>query len=283
MNTQLIDLLTSYKCESPVITNIKSKLPSIIVPDIHARWKFVVDVFAKYSPNKYNIIFTGDIIHSEGPENKWRQIEQYIIRNCGGHFNNVSEAMQEEIDNSCKALELILSFQKQFPDSVFLLRGNHDDISCKIQGDYGKYARVCMESALFREALKVVDKNLLHAYYQFEKKMPYLYVGHDFLASHTIPDEKWTLKDIKFNDKRTHWSFSWADNTNYSSSCLMHFEGNLGRLGSNARYWFCGHRPVEKDQLVRTQCGGKLVQNNHPDCQVIIDKPYEGDYIASLL
>lgn len=275
----LVNLLNNFKCASPIIDNHNSKLPSVIVPDIHGRSDFVLDVFSRYEPSKYNIIFTGDILHTEGKNNKWRLISQRYSKNWQEEFG---QEMEEEWNYSIGALEALLDVQRQFPNNVFFLRGNHDDISCKLYSDYGKYAWPLMESQLFRQYAQENHKEVLNAYYAFENKIPYLYIGHDFIASHTIPDEKVSLKDIKFRNKKTHWLFSWADNTAWDSSCLTYFEGNINRLGQNAKYWFCGHRPVN-DGLVRVQCGGKLVQNNHSDEWVVIEKPWEGEYVASLL
>jgi len=274
------NLLIGTSDKGPVIDNHNSTLPSVIVPDIHARWEFVAFVFANFNPSEYNLVFTGDILHSEGHDNKWREIEQDYIRLGHGDFGPY---MQEEWDNSLKALELILTQQAKYPDTVHLLRGNHDDISCKLYSDYGKYARRVLESRLFREFGEHNFPEIIEAYYKYEKKIPYLYIGPDFLASHTIPDEKVGLKEIKSDDKRTHWLFSWADNTNYDSGCLRYFDGNMKRLGQNAKYWFCGHRPVKQPDLLRLQCGGRLVQNNNPDRWVLIEKPLEGPYVASLL
>ena len=274
---RLISILPNGYSTEPVIDNRSSKLPTIIVPDIHARWEFVNRVLQQYANGSYNIVFTGDLLHSEGDGNKWEQIEQYYIRKCEGRVKVIHPDMKIELDKSFYSLQLILEAKQQFPDNIFLLRGNHDDISCRLQGEYGKYARVFLESALFRKVGKIAYPELIKAYYEYEKYIPYLYIGHDFLASHAIPDERVKTKDLKLNDKRTHWRFSWADNTNYNSSSVYYFNDNIKELNPMASYWFCGHRPVYNG-LLRLQCNDRLVQNNHPDRWVIIEKPFEEPY-----
>lgn len=278
LNTEaIISLLKVGYADEPILDNKDSKLPTIIVPDIHARWEFVNHVLQQYATGEYNIVFTGDILHSEGDDNKWESIELYYIRKCEGRIKDVPQDMKEELDNSFYSLQLILEAKQKLPDNIFLLRGNHDDISCRLQGDYGKYARVFLESTLFRETCKKTYPELLKAYYEYEKHMPYLYIGTDFLASHALPDAKVKKKEIKLDDKRTHWRFSWADNTDYGSASVYYFNDNIKELNPMASYWFCGHRPVS-DGLLRLQCAGRLVQNNHPDRWVIIEKPFEEPY-----
>lgn len=280
MNFQLNDLTSNYENDCPYIDNHKSKLPTIIVPDIHARWDFVDAIFSRFIPGEFNILFTGDILHSEGNNYKWIEIRDNYHDDG---WNSAYQPMYEEWFNSFLALHKILEKQKEFPNNVFFLRGNHDDISCKLYGDYGKYCWPLMESKLFRQFGMQFEAGTLNAYYKFEKKIPYLYIGPDFIASHAIPDEKVKLKDLKLNNAKTHALFAWPDNTNWSSDCLTHFDVNLRALGQNADYWFCGHRPVKEPDLVRVQCNGKLVQNNHPRKWVIIEKPLEGPYVPSLL
>lgn len=179
--------------------------------------------------------------------------------------------MSLEVERSIRALELILE------SGAYFVRGNHDDVSETLIGPYGKYSNL-MESSLFKAYVQKHRKDFYNAYLKFEKKIPYLFIGPDYLVSHAIPDRRITLKDLKLNDQWTHWRMSWSDNTYPGNSCVDNFATNIKNCHPGASYWFCGHRPVDKGSLLRVQCKGQLVQNNNPSKWVIIEKPYMEEY-----
>ena len=261
------------------IDNRISLKPSVIVPDIHGRVDFVKKVFSLYNPDEWDIVFTGDILHTETDKRHWRRIEKHYVDNCLRPKKFNSEDVKIELAASLGSLKLILERQQSFPLSVFVLRGNHDDVSCKLFGDYGKFSRIT-ESGLFRGAMQELAPFEYGQYLKYEKTIPYLYIGPGFLASHTIPEKEYKLEDIHLNEKNTHYSFCWTDNTADRMNGLNVFNKNaLNLYGEGMRYWFIGHRPVKENKLYRSQETGRLIQNNHPNKWVVLEVPYNGEFI----
>ena len=260
------------------IDNRESLRPSIIVPDVHGRVRFVEEVFKTYSPESYDIVFTGDIFHRERFEKEWIAAEDAFIDKDWPLFEQL---MDEELTASFDSLDKIEEQREKYPKNVFLLRGNHDDMACNLVGDYGKYCRRRLESKLFREASYMFCKKSYEWYIKYEKTIPYLYIGHNFIASHTVPITSMRLKDVKLGKDEVHFDFCWTDNV-YSKSYERHFESNFYRLAGERHvdYWFIGHRPVKDPDLVRIQQNGRLIQNNHPGKWVVIECPSEGPYVA---
>lgn len=258
--------------DNPIIDNKKSSKPTVVVPDIHARLAFVEKVFELYSPKEWDIVFTGDILHSETDGGKWRFLEKcFLSLPPVGQREYLTKYFSEELNASLDSLDMICAHLNEAPDSVFLLRGNHDDVSCKLAGDYGKHCNIIMESALFKAAFEVVYPVKYNEYLRYEKRIPYVYLGANFIASHTIPGEEVSVKKVKFNHEDTHWNFSWTDNTGRRCSGLDFVKENMNNLhGPDCLFWFIGHRPVYEG-LVRTQVGGRLIQNNHPEKWVVLE------------
>lgn len=248
------------------INNQVSNKPTVIVPDIHGRPLFVSQVFDNYPTDVWDIVFLGDILHTEGTQKRWLDIEREFLRS-----NLFGEEMAKEINASFDALKLILEKQENCPDSVFLLRGNHDDIKGSFVGPYGKYTRTG-GSSLFYYGLKQLRFDLYADYDVYEKTIPYLYIGRDFLCSHSVPTDVFTLDEVILNNRTTHVNFTWTDNVSQQGKWTRNFSKNCTNLGpENMNYWFIGHRPCDPDKLVRKQMNGRLIQCNHPKRHVVLE------------
>lgn len=250
------------------INNKHSNKPTVIVPDIHARLDFVDKIFEKYPRDIWDIVFLGDIIHSEN-RHRWIDIEwEYKANN----FKFFGESMYEEIYASLSCVATIVTEQEKTPESVFVVRGNHDDLKGSFVGTYGKYTRLG-ESSLFANGLKDHNPGQFADYARYEKTIPYLYLGRNFMCSHTVPANQFYLDDVKLDEYTTHLNFTWTDNVSQQGKWTKNFSQNIHKLfeGDPLKYWFIGHRPCDHNKLVRKQMGGKLIQINHPTRWVVIE------------
>lgn len=257
---EIINTFDRYYSYAAVINNIDSEKPTVIVPDIHGRPDFVRKVFETYNTETWDIVFTGDILHREGNRKEWQAIESSFIPGNEG-------IMLPELNASLEAMYLIVDKILEAPDSVFLLRGNHDDVSCTLVGDFGKYCRA-KESVLFREGLLwLCSYGLFQSTDKLCSKLPYVYLGKEFIASHTVPIGPISLRDVKINDPETHEAFAWSSNGD-----RPWLDETFKCLHPEAKLWFCGHVPVHSDFLRISRSGDKtIVQNNHPDFWCVVE------------
>lgn len=258
-----------------VIDNRLSTRPTIIVPDVHGRISFINRVFDVYDLAKWDVVFTGDILHREGNRDYWVEASKlYTKRKYSPNYTqgDFEAHMREEIEASIGAWQLVTNAQREFPDSIFALRGNHDDVSCRLMGDFGKYTSKPYESELFRKALIGRMPHIYGQYVIYEDTIPYLYIGADFIASHTVAYDSIRLRDISCDDSYCHQNFCWTDNV-YYSGYERNFEENFYNLAGERKvnYWVIGHRPITDGSLLRIQQKGRLVQNNHPDRWVVTE------------
>lgn len=257
--------------KQPIIDGRDNKGHFLIVPDVHARVDFVKKVFETYSPKGWTIIFLGDIFHAEGAKaNRW-----FAADVAYENMNNLklTEIMESEVLESFNSLHMILENQLEFPDKVHVLRGNHDDTKCAQFSDYGKYCKN-FESRIFRKSIELkFGKKFLENYlYPYEEVIPYLYLGPNFLASHTVPSLIFQKHNVKFNDLNTFEQFCWTDNVWGVDIKKKTFNQNVEYLNYGANWWFIEHRPVtHPTDLVREQLEGKLVQINHPNKWVVLE------------
>lgn len=264
--TSLKDLLTNYKSYGKIIDNKQESRPHVIIPDIHGRPDFVEKVFNLY-PDHVKV-FVGDILHREASaKQNWFFLDDIYSR-YGKQSQEFYDKVKEELDCSFNALHLILEYKNNNPELCFFVRGNHDDISCNEIGNYGKYC-TNWESRIFFVGLDRFYPDEKDAYISlFENSMSYVYLGPNFIVSHTCPEK--SIDNSKFN---YHQQFCWST-TRWGINKDV-FNKNLKTLNPEATRWYIGHVPVEEG-LVRTFLNGKVVQVNHPDKHVILEVTSQG-------
>jgi hypothetical protein len=258
------------------IRNSNSNKKTVIVPDVHGRLDFVIEVFYRYPIEDWDIVFSGDILHTETDGHRWKAItDEFVKTRCFG------QDMLDELEASHGSHLIIDGMRKNNPDSVFVVRGNHDDVAERLVGSYGKFSHLG-ESSLYAAGLKHFFRAEYQAYLQYEKTIPYIYIGNGFIVSHTVPQRAYTLDQVICDNSKVHQDFTWTDNREQRGPWTGVFTKNLETLGEGqAKFWFIGHRPVEPNHVLRIQMNKRLVQNNNPKKWVVVEfDPAEQNYKA---
>src|SRR5215467_5974170 len=122
-------------------------LPTIIIPDIHARRDMLIDILSSqlsdglYKSNLIfellqqkliNIVCIGDIVHSE-------ERSAWVINDNGDW---TTELLEKEMIRSLGTAALIMYLKMQYPKHFHCLRGNHDDIAGELSEDFRKFVGV---------------------------------------------------------------------------------------------------------------------------------------------
>jgi hypothetical protein len=109
------------------------------------------------------------------------------------------------------------------------------------------------------------------AYYRFEKELPVLAVGRDFLVSHAEPNRFFRQEEVV--EYRTRGEvvegLTWTDNGQaQQESVLLMLENYLEEGRVNQSYYFGGHRPVSG--LFATRAEGRYIQFHNPGRFVVV-------------
>ena len=131
------DIRPYAKCELPGgLLYLKKDIPTIVVPDIHARLDFFLSImFFKYQNtltvldllalDELQIVCVGDGFHAEARAyDRWQRAFEEYNTQFEKHKN-----MDEEMKESLGVMEMVMTVKSNFPDNFHFLKGNHENIS----------------------------------------------------------------------------------------------------------------------------------------------------------
>lgn len=253
-------------------------VPTLVLPDIHARREFLVKVlehevegekvYDLLRQGRLNLLCLGDGMHAEG-----RAKERWLEAEADSVASRPSAAMDREMVESLGTMHMVMELKSAFPEHFHYLRGNHDEMN-NPDREYLKYARKVGESRLVRSWVEDhLGQDFLQEYARFEAAMPLAATGNGLVATHAAPGASLSREEIERRDERAFQTLAWTDNTSWEADGKERavFQGNLEQLGSQEDHWLVGHRPVH-NRLYRGQFDDRLVQVNAP-----------GDYVVALV
>ncbi len=260
------------------IAELPKGVPTLVIPDIHARREFLVKVmehqvdgekvYDLLRQGKMNVLCLGDGMHAEGrARERWLEAQSDFLQ------QRPSQAMNDEMRESLGTMQMVMELKTAFPENFHYLRGNHDEMN-NPEREYAKYARMVSESGLVRSWVQDnLGQEFLEAYARFEKSMPLAATGEGLVATHAAPGSALSREEIERRDERAFTTLAWTDNTGWELDGRERevFQGNLSQLGSSGDHWLVGHRPVQQG-LYRGQFDDRLVQVNAP-----------GDYVVAIV
>lgn len=262
------------------IVELKENVPTIVIPDIHARREMLFNILDKnlvskdnkekkkifdfLKEGKINIVCLGDGMHSEVAEN-WTWSD-----------NNDPQKqikLEEEMIKSLGAMKMIMDLKSTFPENFHYIRGNHDNILGQ-EGDMPGFAKYNSESINIKQWVEnKYGRDFLNKYASMEKNLPLLAkLNKSVVFSHTAPSD--ILSSAQINDRNpavlganynnnTGGGLTWTDNTRGQTS-QEKVEGTLHNIGADGAKWIIGHRPTGNEKY-REQFNGKLIQINDPN------------------
>lgn len=256
----------------------KNSLPCIVVPDLHARPDFLLNileyklkggetVYQALSQQKINLIFVGDILHTEKKtKQRWYEIaedfKQGIIVG-----SSITQEMIEGLSLLCGLLQLKIFF----PENCHILKGNHENIlNTTGNGDFA-FRKYVNEGEMCRVFLQeYYGDDILYIIHCFERVLPLVAVGANFVVSHAEPSKNLSKNEI-INARLENGvieSLTWTPNDVAVEGSVKEIIENLkGDRNIEQMIYLGGHRPVNGKYELRQS--GLFVQIHNPDLQNI--------------
>jgi hypothetical protein len=261
-------------------------LPTLIVPDLHARMDFFMSVLGweagdgrsamdMMSAGRLQVVCVGDGVHAEGRAfDRWRAAEREFLGGYRRHAN-----MDEEMRESLGIMRMVMEVKQSFPDRFHFLKGNHENITNELGSGNYPFRKFAQEGVMVLAYVRrFYGEDILGGLSGFEKELPLLAVGRGFLVSHAEPAAFFPRTRVigARRDPEVVSGLTWTDNGEAE-------EGSVGRmldhyLGEEEAllgYYFGGHRPVLGPYGLRA--GGRYVQIHDPDRFVVARIPESGE------
>ncbi|MCK4798422.1 MAG: metallophosphoesterase [Spirochaetes bacterium] len=252
---------------------LKQHIPTIIVPDIHARMDFFLNVMLykdedgitnlqKLAEHEVQIVCVGDGFHAESRAiERWKHAYEEYIDKYKKHKH-----IDQEMKESMSVMEMVMETKINFPDNFHFLKGNHENITNERGNGNYPFRKFAYEGPMVLYYVEEFYGNeFLSEYHNFERNLPVFAVGKNFLVSHAEP--KTFYKKENIIEYRKHpeviegltWTNDDMAEDNSVTRMLEHYiENNIE--GKN--YHFGGHRPVKK--LYNKRANGKYIQIHNP-------------------
>ncbi len=265
---------------------LKKDIPTVIVPDLHARMNFFLSVLLheitegqtvseQLAAGSVQVVCVGDGFHAEGRAIKRWMAAYEEFKGGYKHHKNIDEEMRESLG----VMEMVMEVKSHFPSHFHFLKGNHENISNEHgEGNYPfmKFVNEGLMVSLYMQHF--YDEDLISEYYKLEKSLLLMAVGRNFIISHSEPQTLFSSEQvIEYRDcPDVIYGLTWTDNDSADEGSVREMlRYYLGEEEWNTCYYFGGHRPVKNGYRLRA--GGKYVQIHDPGRFVIAVIRKEGD------
>lgn len=256
----------------------KRNFPFIIVPDIHARQDFLLNllkfpvknsddfkdssqtVFSLLEKKMITIICVGDALHTE-----WKTKERWLkAKKELDSKNFTGESITEEMCANFNVLCALMKLKILFCENFHFLKGNHENIlNSNADGNY-PFRKFADEGKMTKTFVQnFYGDDVLYLIHYYEKHLPLAAFGKNFVVTHAEPYDFYTKNQI-INAKNISGvieGLTWTENDCAKNGSVQFLIDELCGKNSNAIY-FAGHRPVRKKYSLRQN--GKLVQIHNP-------------------
>lgn len=280
------------------LVQLPRQKPCILVPDLHARTGFVDALLRTVFPglgeplhaalehDRASLLFLGDIPHGEGEEAAGRWIRASAkIAEAKDAAAVLSPEMDEEMGLSIGTLLRVIDLQCRFPNSVFCLKGNHDNMTnAADHGDFPfyKYADEGRMGALWLKLRYGHDIGRLVR--RYELSLPIAAVGGNYCASHAEPAVALSRSAIIARSPEVVQALIWTANGEAEEGSVVRSMEAMFESAEEAQHavWFSGHRPVFGHFALRAH--GQLVQIHNPALWQVVfldrEKPERAEFFT---
>jgi hypothetical protein len=251
------------------IIYLKPGIKTILVPDLHARHRFIYslltgrknEILTLLAREKCQVVCLGDGLHSEGHISRWLRAYDEYEKGYKKH-----QYMDEEMLSGLKTMEMIMYLKGMYPEYFHYLKGNHDNISNETgHGNYAFYKYADEGAMVAKYMVEILGEECFKEYYCFEKNLPLLAVGINFLASHAEPARFFNKKAVIEYRRRPDVTagFTWtANNAAQPGSVIQMIRHYIKTEYRDQAFYFGGHRPVAGKYSLRAE--GRYIQIHNP-------------------
>ncbi len=261
----------------------KDELPLIVIPDLHARPYFLMNileyqifddmtVYEALGAGKVRLLSVGDILHTErNTRERWAAAAAEF--NAGIY---TGPALSAEMQEGLCLLAGLLKLKTTFPSYVHILKGNHENIlNATGNGDYAfrKFADEGEMGMVFVQ--DYYGDDILYLINCVEKSLPLVYFGKKCVVSHAEPFTDYTMEEIK--DARIKEGIveglTWTDNGVANPGSAAKIVKNLCDAAGEKEsamddyVYLGGHRPVTGNYKLLQN--GRYIQIHNPGKQNI--------------
>ncbi len=253
-------------------------LPTIVVPDLHARMDFFLHimffnlqtektVLRELADENIQVVCVGDGFHSESRAiNRWQKAAKEYMNSYKDHRN-----MDEEMRESFGLMEMVMEVKTSFPHLFHFLKGNHENIANEYGDGNYPFRKFVYEGEMVTLYIKkFYGKEFLSQYYAFEKKLPVLAAGKNFLVSHAEPESFYPeYMVINYHSyPEVIYGLTWtANEAAEEGSVKKMLRAYLGSRYNEKSLIFGGHRPVT--DLYNLRAEEQYVQIHNPNKYII--------------
>lgn len=263
-------------------------LPVVIIPDLHARPKFLLDILNYELPSFFcdeneieknitieealskeiiNVICVGDAIHTELTSDRWKFIDKEFQENF-----HTGLFIKTEMKLCLSTLCAIMTLKCKYPSNFHFLKGNHENILNETCGGDFAFCKYADEGQMVKTFIsEYYGDDVLYLISCWEKGLPLVAYGKNYIVSHGEPAEEFSrqqLIDARY-DSDVVSGLIWTRNGQVKKNTVEGIMKNLLAEEDIANsYYFAGHRPVYNKYAVRQN--GKFIQIHNPRAENIV-------------
>ncbi|QEN03708.1 hypothetical protein EW093_02990 [Thiospirochaeta perfilievii] len=267
------------------VIKLNRDLDTIIVPDLHARTYFIQkllnfkinnkSVLELLQLSKLQIVFVGDGFHSEKRhKERWFKIESEAVNNFINHENS-----DLEMAESLGVMKYVINLKILFPDQIHFLKGNHENILNENGGGNFPFGKFTLEGEIVKKWVsKFLGEDFLWKYSSFEKSLPLIAIGKNFIVSHAEPKKFYSLDQLIncYNNSDVVFGLTWTrDNQSEDGSVFNMLKEYIDKDMLDNALYFTGHQTI--DGLYELRAYGKLVQIHNPNRCIIAHISFDKD------
>ncbi len=253
-------------------------VPTIIVPDLHARTGYLKallawtppggtnTVYQGLSAGKLQVVCVGDGFHAEARAvQRWKgAFEEYI-----GEYKK-HKFIDAEMKESLAVMMSVMELKTAFPNNFHFLKGNHENIANEESADNRPFRKFVHEGSMVKLWFnKFIENETFKSYYRFEKKLPVFAVGNRFCISHAEPRRYYPKKELinALIQRKIEFDLTWtgngeAENESVEKYLEEYFPGDKRSI------IFGGHRPVAGIYQARAE--GRYLQIHNPNRYIAV-------------
>ncbi len=253
-------------------------LPLIILPDLHARKDFLMDLLMKESDEgsvlerlqegSIQVLCVGDGFHSERRGLKrWQKALAEYRTGFRRHKN-----MDHEMAESLGLMQMVMLLKSAFPENFFFLKGNHENILNEEGRGNHPFGKFVYEGEMVRVwAEKFMGIEWMKEYSEFEHDLPFMALAEELIISHAEPRYYYhpeEIINIRENDD-IKLGLTWTANDEAEEESVESIlEDYSERFNRSFRYYIGGHRTIRT--VYNLRASGLYVQIHNPERHIVL-------------